>query len=92
MLKVFSKPVVFQTKVSFNKSEVIALQVQFTCQFGSVDITLHLHFPLHCRASFITFTLITSGSSTLSDVYNNSMLLVINMTVAGRRISYAHSL
>jgi len=90
MLKVFSKSVVFQTKVSFNKSEVIALQVQFTCQFGSVDITLH--FPLHCRASFITFTLITSGSSTLSDVYNNSMLLVINMTVAGRRISYAHSL
>jgi len=36
MLAVFSKSIVLRTKVPFNKSEVIAVQVQFDCQFGSV--------------------------------------------------------
>jgi len=32
-----------------------------------------------------------SGSGTLSNVHHSSMLLVINMTVAGGHMSYAHS-
>jgi len=44
-------------KVLFNMSEVIALQSQFACQFDLVDVTLHLHSPLHCRVSFNNFRL-----------------------------------
>jgi len=83
MLAVFSKSVALRLKVPFNKSEVIALQVQFACQFDLIDVTLHLRSPLHCRTSVTTFDLITSGSGTLSNVHHSSMLLVINMTVAG---------
>ena len=46
MLAIFSKSVALRTKVPFNKSEVIALQVQFAWQFGLIDGTLHLHSPL----------------------------------------------
>jgi len=53
-------------KVPLNKSEVIASSVSFVCQFGLIDVTLHLRSPLHCRASFSTFRLITSSSGTLS--------------------------
>jgi len=70
---------------------VIALYVQFACQFGLTGITLHLRSPLHCRAFVTTFGLITIGSSTLSNVNHSSMLLVINMTVAGRQMSYSMS-
>jgi len=91
MLTVFSKSVLLRTKGSFNKSEAIALQVQFALQFGLIDVTLHLRSPLHCRVSFTTFGLITSGSGPLSDVHHSSMLLVISMTVAGRHMWYADS-
>jgi len=63
MLAVFSKSLVLRTKVSFNKSKVIALWVLFARQFCLTDVTLHLRSPLHCRASFITFGLITSSGS-----------------------------
>jgi len=36
MLTVFSKSVLLRTNVSLNKGEVIALQVQFACQFGLI--------------------------------------------------------
>jgi len=65
MLAVFSESVVLRMKVPFNKSEVIALYVQFACQFSLIDVTLHLRLPLHCRASFTAFGLITTGSGTL---------------------------
>jgi len=42
MLAVFSKLVV----LPFFKSEVIALEVQFGCEFGLIDVTLHLRSPL----------------------------------------------
>jgi len=35
-----------RTKVPFTKSVVITLQVQFACQFGLIDATLHLHSSL----------------------------------------------
>ena len=38
ILVVFSKAVVFR-----KKKPLIALQVQFACQFGLIDIILHLH-------------------------------------------------
>jgi len=83
ILTIFSKLAVLRPEVSFNKSEAIALQVQFACQFGLDDVTFHLRSPLHCRTSFTTFGLITSGSGTLSNAHHSSsMLLVINMTVA----------
>jgi len=83
ILTVFSTSFILRPKVSFNKREVIALQVNFACQFGLIDVTLHLRSPLHCRASFATFGLIMSGSGALSNVHNSSMLLVINMAVGG---------
>jgi len=45
MLAVFSKSVVLRTKVPFNTNEVIALYVQFVCQFGLINVSLHLHSP-----------------------------------------------
>jgi len=48
----FSKSVVLRTKVFFNKSEVIVLEVQFACQFSLIDVTLHWRSDLHCRAFF----------------------------------------
>ena len=39
MLAVFS---CLGTKMLFNKSEVIALQVRFACKFGLIDVTLSL--------------------------------------------------
>jgi len=91
MLTVFSKSVVLRTKVSFNKSEVIALYVQFACQFSLIDVTSHFSSPLHCRASITTLRLIMSGSGTLPNVHHSSMMLVINVIVAGGHMSYAHS-
>ena len=35
-----------------------------------------IHAYLHCRASFTTFGLITSGSGTLSNVYHSSILII----------------
>jgi len=64
ILAVFSKSVVLRTKVLFKKSEVIALQVQFSCQFVLNDVTLHLRSDLHCRASFTTFGLLHCLMST----------------------------
>jgi len=46
MLAVFSKSDALRTKVPFNKNEVIALQVQFACQFGLIDVTMYLRSPL----------------------------------------------
>ena len=46
MLAVFSKSVALRTKVPFNKSEVIALQVEFACHFGLSDVTMHLRSSL----------------------------------------------
>jgi len=71
MLAVFSKSIVLRTKVPFNKSEVIAVQVQFDCQFGLIDATLQLRSPLRSSLQsfylhFTTFSLITNGSGTLS--------------------------
>ena len=55
------RSVVLQTKVPFNKSDVIALQVELPCQFGLIDVTLHLRSTRgsHCRDSFTIFGLIT---------------------------------
>jgi len=84
-----------QVSCSSNKS--VVQQERRNCtvnsisQFCLIDVTLHLRSKLHCRALFTTFGLITSGSSTLSNVHHNSILLTINITVAGRHISYAHS-
>jgi len=50
MLEVFFKSVILQTKMLFNKNEVIALEVEFACWLGLTDVTLH--WDLHCRASF----------------------------------------
>jgi len=60
-IAVFSKSVVLRTKVPFNESEVIALEVQFACEFGLIDLTLPLRSHLHCRAS-----LVASGSAGLT--------------------------
>jgi len=89
MFTVFSKSFVLQSIVQQERSNCIVCS--FACQFGLTGITLHLHSPLHCRASVTTFGLITIGSSTLSNVRHSSMLLVINMTVAGRQMSYVYS-
>jgi len=41
-LENFSKSVVNRTKVSFSKSEILALEAQFACLFGLTDVTFHL--------------------------------------------------
>jgi len=79
---------------TFNKNAVIALQVQFACQFGLIDVTLHLTLASRtsiCRASFTTFGSITCGSFALSNVHHNIMLLVINTDVARGHMGYAHA-
>jgi len=53
MLRVFSKSVLLRTNVSLNKGEVIALQVQFACQFGLIDEALHLRPPAAPLQSFL---------------------------------------
>jgi len=45
MLAGFSRSVVIRMKVPFNKSNVITLDVKFACQFGLIDVTLHLRPP-----------------------------------------------
>jgi len=42
MLTVFSKLAMLRTKAPFKTSEVTALQVQFACNFGLIDVTLRL--------------------------------------------------
>jgi len=71
-----------QVSCSSNKS--VVQQERRNCivnsisQFCLIDVTLHLRSPFHCRASFTTFGLIASGSSTLSNVHHSSILLTIN--------------
>jgi len=57
MLPAFSNSLVLRTKVPFNKSEVIALEVQITDQFGLIDVNLHLRSDQDCRVSFTSFGL-----------------------------------
>ena len=89
-------------QVGRQSNESVVQQEWNTCIRSSIRLFVRFdwrNFPLELAARisiaelpFLTFSVITSTSGTMSNVYHSSMLLVINMDVERGHMSYAHAL